>query len=188
MKKNRVLSLFFLIIPVLLAVSGPEMLAAANADESSFQKSPSCAASTVCGDLPAYIKNLGREPDPSATTEQLHSCGREALPLLVYELRIVDPEIVNAEWWHVAWVERALRSITGQYFQFASNEKLGSVKEYRLQSQKMGFVMEWMSHGRVYIAPRDVQAKVIQAWHNWLKDNGNSFPVKNFEPYGEWFF
>lgn len=119
-----------------------------------FFMASSSLASNVCGDLPVYTKNLGGEPNPLQTIEQLHTCGRKAVPLLISELRIVDPENANAEWWHVAWVERALRSITGQHFQFTSSEKLGSVREFRRPFQKMGFVMEWMSHALLYCPPR----------------------------------
>lgn len=184
MKKAAVLLFAFLAAMAVTAVFHPDTFALADAGESSHE-SP---ASNACLDLPGHVKALGSEPDPSATIEQLHACGRRAVPLLVSELRVVDPENVNAEWWHVAWVERALRSITGQYFRFSADEKPGETVESRSRSKKMGFVTERMANGRVTIAPRDVQARVIRAWQDWLKDNTDSFPLKDFKPYGEWFF
>ena len=169
-----------------LTIYRTKTLAASGIPENSFTEPHAFLG--ACGDLPASIKKLGMESDPSKTIEQLHPCGHKAVPLLVHELRIVHPEIVNAEWWHAVWVERALRSITGQYFRFTSNEKFGGTREFRRLCEKTGFVTEWMSHGQVYIAPRDVQTKVIHAWRKWLRVNDNFFQVKKFEPYGEWFF
>lgn len=186
MKRVGIFLLILLTLHGVLTVYRTKTLAALNVPKNSFTE-PHAFFGT-CADLPICIKKLGMESDPSKTIEQLHPCGHKAVPLLVHELRIVNPEIVNAQWWHVVWVERALRSITGQYFRFTSNEKFGKIRELRRPSEKMGFVTEWMSRGQVYIAPRDVQTNVIHAWRKWLKVNGNFFQVKKFEPYGEWFF
>ena len=51
-----------------------------------------------CDDLPSTVTRIGLEPDPAKTIEQLHSCGQKAVPLLIFELRVMDPEVLNEEW------------------------------------------------------------------------------------------
>jgi hypothetical protein len=142
-----------------------------------------------CEDLRITVVRLGFEPDPINTIKGLHSCGPKAVPLLVAQLRVIDPEICNDEWQHQVWVERALRSITGQYFKFVSSQKLSPrLLRYREQSARLGLVMEWMSRGEIFMAPQDVQENVIETWKAWLDKNGPSFAVCPYEPYGDWYF
>ena len=54
--------------------------------------------------------------------------------------------------------------------------------------EPLGYAMEWMSRGRVYVAPRDVQEKVIAAWKTWYEQRGDRFAVQPFVPFGEWFW
>lgn len=122
----------------------------------------------------------------------LHAHGREAVPLLVAELRVVDPDprITSQElWWHLVWCERALRSITGQRFEFRTEEPLSAdLAQFRSKQDSLSYAMEWMSRGAVFIAPRDVQAKVIDSWHSWLLANANTFEVQPYAAYGDWYF
>jgi hypothetical protein len=145
--------------------------------------------SGACENLPVSIKRLGSEKNPSRTVQDLHQCGREAVRLLALELRVVDPEVFDEQWDHAVWVERALRSITGEYFEFVSAEELPTeLGKFRGQADPLGYTMEWMSHARIFIAPRDVQSRVIAARDAWIKNNGTTFDVQQFEPYGKWFW
>lgn len=129
------------------------------------------------------------EANHEQIVERLHQCAAVAVPLLIAELRVVDPEAVtDPQWGHMVWCERALRSITGQYFEFRSDEDLGSLVEFRGPDDRLGFAMERMSNGKVYLAPRDVQRKVIHAWETWLGANHGKFSVADFEEFGEWFW
>jgi hypothetical protein len=142
-----------------------------------------------CDDLPGTITRIGLESDPTQIIKELHSCGAKAVSLLISELHVIDPEAVNEQWLHQVWVERALRSITGQYFAFVSTERLSArLAKFREQSDKLGLVMERMSTGEILVAPRDVQTNVTEAWKTWLKRNGSSFVVQRYEPFGTWYW
>jgi hypothetical protein len=110
--------------------------------------------SRSCGDLSNAIGHLGI-PWEAAHEEvivELHECGLAAAWLLLAELQVIDPESVDdPKWGHMVWCERALRSITGQYFRFKSAESLGRLSEFRGKDDHIGYVTEWMSRGRVYV-------------------------------------
>jgi len=146
-------------------------------------------ATAPCGDLPNAVMQLGLEKEPTKTIELLHACGKKAIPLLISQLHVMDPEALNDEWEHQIWVERALRSITGQYFVFVSSQKLSPrLARIHQQSDSLGLAMEWMSRGEIFMAPQDVQANVIKAWKTWWKKNAASFKVQPYEPFGDWYF
>ena len=146
--------------------------------------------SESCAQLAATVEKLGVpwELKHEDTIRELHQCGTAAVPLLIEQLRVVDPDQKNAAWEHAVWCERALRSITGQYFTFKSTDSLSQLAEFKSQDDDLGYVMEWMSHARVYIAPRDVQEQVISAWRAWLKEHGSSYQVAPFDSYGQWYW
>jgi len=151
----------------------------------------SAAENKSCKQISDTIHNFGNvnDEDSGNTVRELHECGLAAVPLLINELRVIDPEKTdNVTWWHMVWCERALRSITGQYFMFKSKEKLGRLSEFRDQDSELGYVMEWMSRAQVYIAPRDVQEKVIHSWKVWQEENKAGFSVAPFKPYGNWYW
>jgi len=136
-----------------------------------------------------HILGTAQDPDPNASVGQLHEVGREAVPLLIQALHIVDPDAGGDEWLHMVWCERALRSITGQRFTFRTLMKLTRwQREHLNPKEPMGYFQEWMSRARIYVAPRDVQEKVIASWRAWLKKNGKIFTIQHFEPYGDWYF
>jgi hypothetical protein len=138
------------------------------------------------------IRDLGAPyfaEDETLTIRQLHPCASQAVPLLIAELKVVDPESENErEWWHAVWCERALRSITGEYFAFRSSQSLGRLGEFKSKHDKVGYVSEWMSRGRVYMAPRDVQARVIAAWKAWQLKHRDDMVAKPFVEYGDWYW
>jgi hypothetical protein len=144
----------------------------------------------ACASLPVAVQRLGNpwNGDHVETIRELHQCGATAVPLLLEQLRVVDPEKRDAKWRHAVWCERALRSITGQYFRFKSTKSLGQLAEYRSQEDELGYAMEWMSHARIYIAPRDVQEKIIGSWHEWYVEHGAVFEVAPFDAYAEWYW
>src|SRR5262245_42302495 len=76
---------------------------------------------------PTLVSRLGTEADanPIETIEALHADGHAAVPMLVAELRVIepDPDDSDAKWERMIWIERALRSMTGQVFRFRTNEK-----------------------------------------------------------------
>ena len=150
----------------------------------SFCPSPARSAES-CATVADAVRQLG-EGDGIRAVESLHRCGKAAVPLLVRELRIVDPEIPNRTWLHAVWCERALRSITGKYFRFRTQLALGGLSEFRGKDDDLGYAMEWMSRGKIFVAPQDVQRKVIAAWKSWLKANHGQFEVAKFDPGGEW--
>jgi len=139
-----------------------------------------------CRELTKTVRSLGI-PWQAAHREvvrELHECGSVAVRLLVAELQVIDPESLDdPRWGHMVWCERALRSITGQEFLFESSEPLGRLAEFRGKGDRLGYVEEWMSLARVYVAPRDVQRKVIESWYTWLKKHARGFAV---HPFGEW--
>ncbi len=143
-----------------------------------------------CDELRATVQALG--VSDTANTEQtvsdLHACALAAVPRLIDELEVIDPEIADGRWQHMIWCERALRSMTGQYFRFRSREPLGRLQEYRNADDDVGYVTEHMSNGHIYVAPRDVQAKVIAAWKSWRDRNPRGFTVREFVPFGDWYF
>lgn len=150
----------------------------------------SAAFNSHCDDLRATVRSLGISD--TANTEQavsdLHACALAAVPRLIDELEVIDPELIDERWQHMIWCERALRSMTGQYFRFRSREPLGRLQEYRSAEDDFGYVTEHMSNGHIYVAPRDVQAKVIAAWKSWQDRNPRGFIVREFVPFGDWYF
>ena len=60
--------------------------------------------------------------------------------------------------------------------------------EFRSAEDRLGYAMEWMSHARVFIAPRDVQLEVVTAWQGWCAAHCSSFDIRPFESYGDWYF
>jgi hypothetical protein len=146
------------------------------------------------------VSSLGREaaPDPNLTVMALHSRPREAVLLLVRELHPVDPDFStktsSEDALHVIWCIRALRSITGEdvsgrRFLFRTEERLtDSQREFLHQDKPLPFFAEWMSHAKVYLAPRDVQTRVVAAWQAWVGDHLHTFKARSFESYGAWYW
>jgi hypothetical protein len=160
-----------------------------------------CAPGVGWADTPSslravqdLVRSVGQSDnrDSSDVVAELHRHGQVAVPLLIAELKVVDPDPrVTPEnlWWHLVWCERALRSITGQRFMFKTKEPIPpDLDRFRAPDDPLSYAMEWMSRGMVFIAPRDVQSQVIASWKAWFAKNGSSFEVRIYEPYGDWFF
>ncbi|MFC1707545.1 hypothetical protein ACFL59_12150 [Planctomycetota bacterium] len=48
-------------------------------------------------------------------------------------------------------------------------------KELLVPDEPVGYYKAWMSRSRFYLAPRDVQGKVVCAWREWIRTNAGSF-------------
>ncbi len=158
-----------------------------------------CSDPPVAGDAVrasgrALVARLGTaaDRDPDATVAALHEQGGTVVPLLIGELKVIDPELSDVDpgaWWHAVWCERALRSLSGQIFEFRTAEVLPSgLARFRGSGDTVGYFMEWMSHAQVFVAPRDVQARVVAAWKSWWSSAGETFIPERFESYGEWYW
>lgn len=135
------------------------------------------------------VHKLGTESVPEDAVRELHTQGRGVVPALIAELHVVDPAVYDSDWSHVVWCERALRSITGQRFEFVSVEPLSAgLAEFRGPKEPLAFVSERMANGAILVAPRDVQAKVIASWREWCVTNCGSFPFQAYEPFGAWYW
>lgn len=139
------------------------------------------------------VESLGLSPsaDLQESIRTLHKTPRQSVKLLVEELKEInpDPEKGDTESVHVIWCIRGLRSITGQRFAFRSGEQLTKFqKEFFRQDKPLPFVALRMSNSRFYVAPGDVQKKVISAWKEWTKRNLNTFEPKKFQPSGKWYW
>ena len=162
-----------------------------SAIESKVERSaqvPTKASETLAvGDLIARL-GTGADRSPVDTIQALHEYGRDAVPKLIEELREVDPDKADSE--HEVWCERALRSMTGQVFTFRTNEKLTSrQREFLNPAEPMGYFVEWMSRGRIYVAPKDVQRAVIEAWRKWFAESGETFNLRQFSwEWDGWYF
>jgi hypothetical protein len=175
----------------------------ATREASDVDASPPCSdADLSASDLVARL-GMSQDADPSCSIRQLHAHAREAVPLLVRALQVVPPEPKPGEreaWWRAIWSERALRSITGQKFEFPTSQKTVRVYDctadektcpdrwVRNTGEPMPFFWERMSQASVYVAPVDVQQQVIEAWKKWANANAATFTVQAYNPRGDWFW
>jgi hypothetical protein len=142
-------------------------------------------------ELRALVQRLGtsQDPEPFETMRQLHTAGRTAVELLLRELQPVDPDAWDDRTQHAIWCERALRSLTGRVFRFKTTERLDArQRELLSPDDEIGFFAEWMSRGRLYLAPRDVQEKVIAAWQTWYAERARDFEPRPYRFDDEWYF
>lgn len=148
------------------------------------------------------VRQLGtnRDAAPFCSVRHLHVHGRAAVPLLVRQLLVLRPDTPWDTELHVIWCVRALRSITGQKFQFSHRAKM--VRRYNClpsprkcpgrlvknTGEPMPFFEEGMSRPQIYLSPPDVRWRVIQAWKTWVNKNGRTFTVQEYDGIGDWFW
>ena len=136
------------------------------------------------------VRSLGRADFKDFNTvKDLHACAHEAAPLLVEELKVVDSDWPDPKTMHVIWCIRALRSMTGENFERPTHVS-GSfaMEEVRLRDEPMPFFFEWMSRGRIFLAPKDVQAAVIEDWKKWIGENPNFQVQKHDAEFGDYYW
>lgn len=136
------------------------------------------------------ISSLGRRSCPGdfKCVEALHARAHEAAPLLVAELKVVNPDGPDPDDGHVIWCIRALRCLTGKDFQ-RRTKVAGpyAMEEQYPRNEPMPFFWEWMSHGQLFLAPKDVQTAVIEDWRKWIAENPR-FAVQPFTDLGDWYW
>jgi len=149
--------------------------------------------------IEAAAKTLGQGGDPFARIQLLAKEPAKSAGLLISELRVVDramtrPEKERSDTEHVLWSVRALRFITGgkdfcssTKYQFGKSE-LEQNRKYFLTLKNhdcLPFFALWPSRGIDYIAPPDVQTKIISRWKSWYETEGRTYryrPLVNPRP------
>jgi hypothetical protein len=145
------------------------------------------------------VTQLGlTDENPLDQIVTIHKDAYLAAPLLLKELKLIAPynmqcydlNDLDKTAMHVIWCIRALRSITGK--QFAANTetiKKVPIQEYLGKRNPLPFFTEWMSRAKIYVAPQDVQKKIIKKWKVFLEKNPN-FQIRkyNFWEDDDWYF
>lgn len=125
----------------------------------------------------------------------------KSIPLLINELHVINEnQIVPTEVQqkihslHVIWCIRALRYVTGEDFKAPTQYSFGDVefeknRKYWLSikdNRELPFFSVWMSRDIVYVAPKDVQAAIIEKWKEWY--NSNDKQIKPNIDINFWYF
>ena len=136
--------------------------------------------------------DLGRSEQSIPLVKSLAADPSKAAGLLVSQLRTVQAEkLLNGQRRpdveHVLWTIRALRFLTGgkdfcapTVHKFAKTEEERD-REYWLRFHKhscLTFFAIWPSRGTEYVAPVDVQKKIIAQWKEWYRINGSKYRYK----------
>lgn len=149
----------------------------------------------ICSPLPAasveeLVEALGqRDEHDVQRIQQMAGDPARAAAVLIRQLHVVKPTRVLAsekdrDTERVLWSIRALRYLTGgkdfcavTTYKFGSSE-LETNRKYWLTLNGracLPFFAMWTSRGSDYVAPPDVQAKIIEQWRKWLATDARSF-------------
>jgi hypothetical protein len=138
------------------------------------------------------VDDLGKAENNVALVKLMAADPSKAVGLLVSQLRTVPGvKLTNGQHQeeidHIFWTTRALKFLTGgkdfcvpTAHKFAKTEEEQD-REYWLRFHNhncLRFFSLWPSRGTVYIAPRDVQEKIIAQWKEWYRVNGKSYHYK----------
>jgi uncharacterized protein YfcZ (UPF0381/DUF406 family) len=100
----------------------------------------------------------------------------------------------NMEAMKVIWSIRALRYLTnGKDFTSETSYIFNESEEDRkhfltiFSEKDIPFFSVWMSRDIIYIAPEDVQIKIIEQWKRWYSENGKNFIYKSSEVM-DWYY
>ena len=149
--------------------------------------------------LKEIVTQLGLTDDsPFDQIKSIHKNAHLFAPLLVQELKLITPYNMNVSDLkdldktaiHVIWCIRALQSITGK--KFTANTKTIEqlpIQEFLGRKNPLPFFTEWMSRAKIYMAPQDVQKKIIKKWEVFLEENPK-FQIReyNFWEDDDWYF
>jgi hypothetical protein len=143
-------------------------------------------------DLQKIIHDLGVSQNFAQIMKDIHAIAaspRKSAKLLIEELHVI-PDDAEAEkqesstMAHVIWTFDALRYITGgkefcspsKHKFLATDEEINRAYWLKFAYGKcLTFFAIWPSRGRIYVAPRDSQARIIDMWRHWYK-----FDTKNY--------
>jgi len=135
------------------------------------------------------VNDLGKGKQSIALVKLMTVDPSKAAGLLVSELSLVPETKLTADQQrgaveHVLWAIRALRFLTGgkdfcasTVHRFAATQEEQN-RRYWLRFRRhncLSFFAAWPSRGSVYIAPRDVQEKIIVQWKKWYRTNGSTY-------------
>ncbi|MEP7355478.1 MAG: hypothetical protein ABI824_19790 [Acidobacteriota bacterium] len=142
------------------------------------------------GSVEDLVKELGQSDGSDVQrVQQLAERPALAAKLLISQLHLVKPARVLAsekdrDTEHVLWSIRALRYLTGgkdfcaaTSYRFGSSELEVNRKYWLMLDGRtcLPFFAMWPSRGSDYIAPADVQTKIIDQWRKWFAKEGASF-------------
>jgi len=141
------------------------------------------------------ISRLGAATDSKSFTEFeiLYKNPHRATELLIAALKPVPRgEYVAGKHPEVVWNIRALRSLTGLNFRGPTHADLTKDEAHFLgnhpKTDEVEFFGTWMSRDRVWVAPADAQATIIQKWRKWFQENGEAFSYANDRNFDHWYF
>lgn len=109
------------------------------------------------------------------TRDKLFSSPQLATKELVQALKATKPgTFTDEEVGTTVWQMRTLQALTGIKFHAPTKEILDentiNFLDYD-QDGELYFYGNWMSRGVDYVAPHDVQLKIIEQWKAWLPSN-----------------
>jgi len=100
----------------------------------------------------------------------------------------------NKDAMKVIWSIRALKYLTnGKNFTAKTSYVFKKPEKTRkhfltiFSEQELPFFSVWMSRDIIYIAPIDVQTKIIEQWKKWYSENGKDFIYKSSEAM-DWYY
>lgn len=145
------------------------------------QQGPSTRVAQEASSSPVavLVKHIGsaKDGDPTATLAQLHQHNGEAVDHLIEELSPVG-DVRDPSWKHMVWCIRALRSLTGKRFEFRTTETLTArQREFLKPNRPIPFFALRMSTSQYFLAPRDVQHKIIESWRQWWEEARSNHPT-----------
>jgi hypothetical protein len=153
------------------------------------QQSPSDA------EIKAAIAKLGEDTDAKGFTkfEVLYKNPRRATELLIATLEPIQRgQYLTGRHPQVVWNIRALRSLTGLDFRGSTKADLREDEAHFLghdpKTDDVEFFGTWMSRDRVWVAPLDAQATVINKWRTWFREHGETFAYVNDRNFDNWYF
>lgn len=96
---------------------------------------------------------------------------------------------------HILWCIRALRHLTGMDFTAKTKYRFRKTDSYRKgllthngKTNELPFFRNWMSRGTDFIAPVDVQLKIINQWKKWYNENQGHIRLNKLEDFNDWYF